>query len=207
MPPAELSQLIAVILQVAAALAIAAAVWVLAGRKKCGFGRYVGLSSAPRGAIFLGATVGVAFTGVVLLVPSFRDMASGPNTVAGSAIREVSLEWSVPVLLALAIFKTAFSEELLFRGLIGKRLIALFGFNVGNSLQALLFGTVHLFIFWLAKPLQALAAALFVLLITALGWVAGWLNEKRGEGSIVPGWTAHAVANVIAYLAVALWIL
>jgi hypothetical protein len=42
-----------------------------------------------------------------------------------------------------------------------------------------------------------------VALTGIMGWVNGWLNERLGNGSIVPGWIAHGLTNVISYLAVA----
>ena len=41
------------------------------------------------------------------------------------------------------MIQTGLSEEILFRGFLGKRLIAKFGFAVGNVVQGLLFGTLH----------------------------------------------------------------
>jgi len=35
------------------------------------------------------------------------------------------------------------------------------------------------------------------------GWTSGWLNEKPGSGSILPGWIAHGAANLVAYFAFA----
>lgn len=32
-------------------------------------------------------------------------------------------------------------------------------------------------------------------------WFIGFLNEKMGEGSILPGWLVHAVSNVGIYVA------
>ena len=97
-----------------------------------------------------------------------------------------------------ALFKTAFAEELLFRGIIGKRLIAWKGFAVGNSLQALLFGLIHFSLLALASASLGLVL-LVVMATSALGFVAGWLNESRGEGSILPGWSLHGSANLLAY--------
>jgi len=105
-------------------------------------------------------------------------------------------------LAILALFKTALAEELLFRGLIGKRLIARLGFGIGNACQAALFGAVHLLVALSPLATAGLVAAL-VAFTAATGFINGWLNEKRGGGSILPGWAAHASANLIAYAAVA----
>ena len=207
MGSAILSQITGVILQVGIVVLVAAAVWALFGRKQCGFQRYVGLIAAPGRAILLGALAGVALPLLMLAIPSFREMASGPDTVVGSAARELGPTAAIAVLLLLAIFKTAFAEELLFRGLIGKRLIAWLGFQAGNAVQAALFAAVHLLIFTVAARPDLLSGAAFIALVGAGGWVNGWLNERPGGGSILPSWTAHATANSITYLFVALWVL
>jgi membrane protease YdiL (CAAX protease family) len=110
------------------------------------------------------------------------------------------------LLLIVAIFKTAGAEELFFRGLIAKRLIRWLGFATGNALQAILFGSVHLLLAFIARPdlftLTALAGFAAI-----LAWLSGWLNERRADGSILPGFAAHASANSVAYLVLALQLL
>ena len=204
---AILTQITGIILQVGVVVLLAAAVWALFGRKKCGFRAYVGLIGAPRQAILLAAAVGVALPVLMLAIPSFRAMASGADTVVGSAVGQLGPAGAIPILLLLAIFKTAFAEELLFRGIIAKRLIAWLGFNAGNAIQAVLFAAVHLLIFNVAARPDLVSGTAFIAIVTLSAWVNGWLNERRGGGSILPGWTAHALANTITYLFVALWVL
>lgn len=83
----------------------------------------------------------------------------------------------------------------MFRGFLGKRLIAKFGFAVGNVVQGLLFGTLHgVMFFFVTTPLKAL----LITLITGFsGWLLGWMTEKGAGGSIVPGWMAHGVGNLV----------
>jgi hypothetical protein len=33
--------------------------------------------------------------------------------------------------------------------------------------------------------------------------VFGYLNEKKADGSIIPSWIAHGLANLITYITVA----
>lgn len=106
--------------------------------------------------------------------------------------------WGFVALAVAALFKTAFAEELLFRGIIGKRLIAWQGFAIGNSIQALLFGLIHFSLLALANA--SLGVVLLVVMATSvLGFGAGWLNERHGGGSILPGWSLHGSANLLAY--------
>lgn len=104
--------------------------------------------------------------------------------------------------------QAAFAEELLFRGLIGKRLFFALGNHKGNFVQALIFWLVHLVIFrlitgnWFSWPQ-------FVTFVTSfgLGVVLGYMNfRKRGE-SIIPSWILHGTVNFFCFvtLAVLLW--
>ncbi|MCB0588762.1 MAG: CPBP family intramembrane metalloprotease, partial [Phaeodactylibacter sp.] len=89
-------------------------------------------------------------------------------------------------------------EEILFRGFLAKRLISVLGYQWGNVLQAAIFGAVHLLLFIsLGTGLPFLA---FIFAFTALGaYVTVYLNEKKADGSIIPGWIAHGLANVVSY--------
>lgn len=103
--------------------------------------------------------------------------------------------WSwqtVLVILVWSVFQTSLSEEILFRGFLGKRLMARLGFVKGNSLQALLFGSLHT----LALAKYNLLAAFLVFLLTAgMAYALGWLMAKKADGSIIYGWLIHALTN------------
>ncbi|MEQ9149605.1 MAG: CPBP family intramembrane glutamic endopeptidase, partial [Cytophagales bacterium] len=91
------------------------------------------------------------------------------------------------------------AEEILFRGFIAKRFISMLGFRKGNLLQAVLFGVIHSLLF-----LSITQNILFLLLIFifpfTVAMVITWLNEKQANGSILPGWLAHASGNLLSYL-------
>jgi membrane protease YdiL (CAAX protease family) len=193
-----LSAIISALLQVGVVLLVAGAVYFAMRRRDGSFLRFIGLFPAPIRAIAAGIFVGLVAAAALLAVPGVARMASGVGTVAGNAVRAGSPAL-VPGLLIAAVFKTSLSEELLFRGLIGKRLIARLGFQAGNLIQATLFGLVHLLILLVPKVSAGLVAVM-VLVTGLMGWFNGWLNETSGRGSILPGWAAHAVANVCAYL-------
>ncbi|MCL2851623.1 MAG: CPBP family intramembrane metalloprotease [Defluviitaleaceae bacterium] len=86
-------------------------------------------------------------------------------------------------------------EEVGFRGFLGKRLIAKFGFAAGNAVQAAMFGLSHNVIgVYLSYGLIQAAG---VFMITGIfGWIAGYITEKKAGGSIVPAWILHAIANI-----------
>ena len=112
---------------------------------------------------------------------------------------------TVLALLAIAWIKTSLSEEILFRGFIGKRLIRRFGFPAGNLMQAALFGVVHGLLIALAAAdrVSAWIIVLLVILSGAAGYIVGWIKEKRGNGSLVPGWIAHGLGNTVGYSLIA----
>ncbi len=82
-------------------------------------------------------------------------------------------------------------------------MIGWLGFGIGNAIQAALFGAAHLLLL-LAPDVTTGFAIGMVVFTGLLGWVNGWLNEKYGGGSILPGWAAHAAANLCSYLSVVL---
>lgn len=191
-------------LQTAVFTLIPLIVWVILARKQESFPRYIGLIVPTAKAMLW--TLGVAVILIpaslaVFMLPALRDMAAGSNTVAGH-IREQGLSADViGQILIVALFKTALSEEILFRGFIAKRLIRWLGFGVGNTIHAVLFGAIHLLVFVIPggpafDPILALAMGG---LPAVGGWIMAWLNERVGNGSIAPSWFLHAATNAIAY--------
>jgi membrane protease YdiL (CAAX protease family) len=164
----------------------------------------VGLTAPSALACCLAFVVGVAAIWITTLMPDFLAAAKSPNSVVGKLTSNGVTPEVTIILIMTAMFKTAFAEELLFRGLLGKRLIAWVGFHAGNFLQAALFGAIHLLIF-LSPEVQAssLTPEYVVGFSGVSGWINGWINERVGGGSIVPGWIAHAVANLTTYLGLA----
>ena len=103
-----------------------------------------------------------------------------------------------------ALVQTSLSEEILFRGFIAKRLIERLGFTWGNLLQAAIFAVPHLALLLVpdASPSAAGAAGLFAYPF-AMGWVLAYINERIGNGSIVPSWLAHGLGNLGGYVLLA----
>ncbi|MGN4127795.1 CPBP family intramembrane glutamic endopeptidase [Lysinibacillus sphaericus] len=111
--------------------------------------------------------------------------------------RFTNLGFSVMIpALIYAILQTGLSEELFFRGFLTKRLISKFGFYKGNVMQSLVFGSVH---GWLLFSSIHIVAVLLIVIATALaGYLMGWINEKKSNGSIISSWMIHSIANIIA---------
>lgn len=112
--------------------------------------------------------------------------------------------WSaLPLILFYSVIQTALSEEILFRGFLGKRLINKFGFIAGNTIQAVCFGLLHGIPFGIITD-NVLVTILFTLLPGFIGWFQGWINEKYSSGSIVPSWIIHSIMNIFSALSAAL---
>lgn len=65
-----------------------------------------------------------------------------PNSITGKLRTMEFGTNAIILLLIIGVFKTAFAEEILFRGFIAKRLISVFGFVKGNLFQAIIFGII-----------------------------------------------------------------
>ncbi len=198
-----MTSIVSALAQFLLVLALAGIAYLAFGRKRKSFGQFTGLYPAPPRSILFGALLGVAFALLIFAVPGSAEALRSPGTVTGDAVRTGVNGSVIVALIATALIKTSLTEELLFRGVIGKQLIGWLGFGIGNAIQAALFGAAHLLLL-LAPDVTTGFAIGMVVFTGLLGWVNGWLNEKYGGGSILPGWAAHAAANLCAYLSVVL---
>ncbi len=111
---------------------------------------------------------------------------------------------SVALALVYCGLKAGLSEEILFRGLIAKRLISKFGYKNGNVAQAFIFWFLHFLLVgamtksWLS-PMQLIV----LLTIFPISLLFGFANEKLGGGSIIPSWILHASMNFATFLTLA----
>ncbi len=194
--------------QLGAVLVVALAAWGLAGRKRGGFFRFVGLlgpgvagwrAAAIATLVFVPASLGL------ILVTDLREIASADNTVAGRFAEAGFSGDTLGAMLLVAVIKTAFAEEILFRGVIAKTLIRWFGFWPGAISHAALFGAVHGLVFAAPSgPDPTLIGVAAIVGLPTVGALASvYINERIAGGSILPGWLIHAIANAIAYPALA----
>ncbi len=198
--------LVSTFIQVGVVLIICLVAWLIFGRRKTPFRKWVGLTGAPPLLLIICLAAGAAVAWLLLQAPGVAELAASPGTVIASALAGGVTASSLIVLAFSALLKTAFAEELLFRGLIGKRLYGALGFWPGNLLQALLFGAVHLPLLMLPEAPRQIVL-LMIGFATLLALVSGWLNERRAGGSILPGFALHAASNLTTYLGLALgWI-
>ena len=188
-----LSSAISAVVQLALILVLPLAWWAFTARRSVGFASWIGL----RWPTWDGrrARLGVAILAwVVIGAASTALLQSLSGDVPAARFAGRGLGGLVPVLL-FAIVQTSLAEELFFRGFLGKRVIARWGFAPGNAAQAIAFGILHVAMFAsFADPIRLLAIGI---LTGANGWIVGWLNEEGAGGSILPGWAFHASANLL----------
>ncbi|MGD1958375.1 MAG: lysostaphin resistance A-like protein [Fulvivirga sp.] len=176
-------------------------VYLISKKKAKGFFSYIGLKRSNTKANGLALLLMIAIATPILLIasadPDFRSALLAPSSVSGR-IRAMGFgQESSTTLLLIAVIKTGLSEEILFRGFVAKRLIAVTSFRMGNMIQAIIFGAIHTLLFLNLTDNLLFLVSSFVM--PAIGaYIKVYLNEKMADGSIVPGWIAHASSNLIA---------
>lgn len=167
--------------------------WLVTARKDTSFFKWIGLKKPEGGKKTTLWTIGaaVAFMLVSLLV---MYAVSGVET-ATSEFADKGFA-ALPAILVYAAFNTGLPEEIVFRGFLLKRFASRFGDHAGNIMQSVLFGLVHggLFISSVGVP----KALLITLFTGGIGWLMGYINEKKAGGSIIPSWCIHTAANIFS---------
>lgn len=169
--------------------------WFVTERKKQSFFNWIGLERIPgakksKTFLWIAGVTAAFISSSVLTLWLLRNVETATSEFSGLGMK------AIPAVLVYAIFNTSFPEELLFRGFILKRIAAKCSFSVANIVQSLLFGLIHgLMFFSLVGVMKALAIILFT---GAVAWFIGYINEKKADGSILPGWIMHAIANVFS---------
>ena len=169
--------------------------WLITSRKKMNFFEWIGLKKVNN--IKENKLFAWIFSVLVLfLIISVFILYSLKNVnVASSEFTGLGIK-SLPSILIYAIFNTSLPEEILFRGFLLKRIGNKFGFIVSNGIQSLLFGCIHGIMFFSA--IGILKSMLIILFIGIISWIMGYINEKKANGSILPSWFIHAVANIFS---------
>ncbi|WP_254364129.1 CPBP family intramembrane glutamic endopeptidase [Parvimonas micra] len=169
--------------------------WLITSRKKMNFFEWIGLKKVNN--IKENKLFAWIFSVLVLfLIISVFILYSLKNVnVASSEFTGLGIK-SLPSILIYAIFNTSLPEEILFRGFLLKRIGNKFGFIVSNGIQSLLFGCIHGIMFFSA--IGILKSMLIILFTGIIGWIMGYINEKKANGSILPSWFIHVVANIFS---------
>lgn len=176
--------------------------WWLITDRKTNFFTWIGLKKPSFTSSKLKIIAVIVLTAAIYIVLMFLIMttmlsntSSATNQFSGKGIA------AIPAILIYAIIQTSLSEELFFRGFLCKRISNKFGFVVGNIVQSLLFGLMHGIPFGVASG-DIVAGILLTLLPACIGFVQGWLNEKKSDGSIIPSWILHALMNILSAITV-----
>jgi len=171
--------------------------WAVTARKECSFFQWIGLKkidsenkkqTAVWTAIVTAAFLAVSFFTLMML----KNVEMATSDFAGKGLS------ALPAILVYAIVQTSLAEEILFRGFLLKRLAKKFGDTAGITVQAVLFGLMHGVMF--LSKVGAAKAVLIIALTGGIGWFMGYINEKKANGSILPGWCIHACANIFSGL-------
>lgn len=170
--------------------------WIISARKKVPFFKWIGLKrfhinrKGKFASLFL-ITVILFSAFSFLLLPMLSvsaDLATSQFAGKGTA--------AIIPAFVYAFLQTGLSEEILFRGFFGKRLINRFGFPSGNILQAILFGSLH---GAMLVSVAGIGKAVVVIAFTgAVGWMMGYMDEKQSDGSILTSWAMHGMANLFS---------
>lgn len=178
--------------------------WLVTARKKCSFFQWMGLYKAKNvreNKLFLW-TAGIFIAFLVLsvfILFQIQDTKTATSEFTGLGVK------ALPSILIYAFFNTSLPEELLFRGFLLKRISQKFGFFMGNTTQALLFGILHGVMFF--SLVGAIKSILIIIFTGGIAWCMGWLNEKKANGSLLPSWLIHALSNTFSGICSAFFII
>lgn len=174
--------------------------WLLIARKNAKFFSWLGVKKIKAKDMKKWWLSVLLIFFVCLITGELAVSMRGPMAAADSQYAGMGAA-AIPSILAYAFIQTALSEEILFRGFLLKRLAAIFGFKLGNLIQAAIFGTVHLLMVWgQAGFLPGLVIVVYPMIPAVL---FAWINEKMSDGSILPSWLLHGLLNTVTGIAAA----
>ncbi|QPQ31315.1 CPBP family intramembrane glutamic endopeptidase [Lysinibacillus sp. JNUCC 51] len=170
--------------------------WFFSARKEQSFLTWLGLQKPVienKGNYFLWFLFIIILLFVPLTTISYFYLDS--STLATNRFTGLGFSALIPALFH-SFVQTGLSEELLFRGFLLKRFMHKFGFQMGNIIQSLLFGILHGLMMFSFIPF---GVVVLVVIATALaGYLMGWINERKSNGSIITSWGIHGIGNLIA---------
>ncbi|MFJ8100035.1 lysostaphin resistance A-like protein [Lysinibacillus sp. NPDC096212] len=170
--------------------------WFFSARKEQTFLTWLGLKKPVienKGNYFLWSLFIIILLFVPLIIISYFYLDS--STLATNRFTGLSFSALIPALFH-SIVQTGLSEELLFRGFLLKRFMHKFGFQMGNIMQSLLFGILHGLLMFSFIPFGVVV--LVVIATAFVGYLMGWINERKSNGSIITSWGIHSIVNLIA---------
>ena len=166
--------------------------WLLTARKKESFFSWIGLkkfSSSKKECVkfAIGSLIICEIVGLIVYIFILKADWN-QSTSAGLGII------GIPSAIINSFVHTAFSEEILFRGFIQKRLQKILSFKMATIIQAVLFGLAHIVL--IMDRLNFVEAVVLALYPIIPGILLAYTNEKKADGSIIPSWLMHGFMNI-----------
>jgi membrane protease YdiL (CAAX protease family) len=185
------------IIQVGIVLIVSFIVYLIKNRKAKGFGKWMGLFIPKiddlKTKILKLILILIIFSVIPIVIVININIANDTNlayqSIEGGKFLFIGLIFK-------SLIQTALSEELLFRGLIGKRLVNILGYKKGNIVQSIIFGLVHCF------AIITFGYKIGVIMIVIIAFTAyfyGYLMYKVAKGSILLCWLAHGISNLLSF--------
>ncbi len=188
-------ELIGSVVQVLLFTLIPFIVWLITARKKESFFSWIGFKKilSDKKKLLITAVIVFIICEAVGMALNYTVLKADWNTSpdAGMGIK------GLPVAFLYSYIHTALSEEILYRGFIQKRLQSVMNFKAATLIQAFIFGLSHVVLTWNQLTLvQGIALLLYPMIPGAL---IAFTNEKKADGSIIPGWLIHGTLNFITH--------
>ena len=168
--------------------------WLITSRKKMSFLEYIGIKKIDKEkkkGMLIWSSITLLF--FLILTVYILYITKGIET-ATSKFNGLEFKGLLPAIV-YASLNTALPEEILFRGFLLKR-FSRFGFAFGNIFQSALFGLIHGVL--LFSELGLLKAILVILFTGGVAFAMGYINEKKANGSIIPSFIIHMIANLVS---------
>lgn len=194
-------QIISTIFQCIILIGIPWIAYMLFNKEKLGFCKWIGLYKPKNSKWILKALLILIISiiimgGPIIIFEAFNIIPKGMVYSLDASGKGFTAE-IIAIILIKAIFQNALSEEVFFRGFIGKRLANKFGYLSGNLIQSILFGLPHGLAFIIVYKAYAFGIILF-LAATTVGFLQFYINEKKANGSIVPSLILHSIMNIVS---------
>lgn len=190
-----ISELFSAVVQVVIFTLIPFIVWLITARKKESFFSWIGLKKihSDKKKCLKTAVIAFLICEIAGQIVTRTILKADWNQSAGAGMGIKGL----PSAIIYSYIHTAFSEEILYRGFIQKRLQSFLDFKTATIIQAFIFGLSHVVLtFNQLTLLQGIGLLLYPMIP---GILIAYTNEKTADGSILPGWLIHGTLNIITH--------
>lgn len=172
------------------------------GRKQENYLKWIGLYKPVNYSWVKYGLVALIAGLIVMLVPLILLQSVGRMPKEMLLTKELSGKGlnfdTILIILFKAVIQTALSEEMLFRGFIGKRIANKFGYLAGNITQSILFGLPHGLPIILAYG-EYIFGIMLIVSAGIVGYMQFQLNEIKANGSIIPSICIHGLMNIMSF--------